>query len=504
MKFNLSHLRRIAVDNDYTTLKHPSGHEIKIAHKNLQPKMRGELEAVPMAEGGPVEEQAPEAMTHVPYEKSPEIEQEMQNIETAVQSAEPQQAQAPEAVPQTPQYSVPEPTENFSLAPAGQGINSSKNDPYGVEAGYQAYSQGQQEQRRGLEKQAEAESQQARESIPALQRQQDQLQTLSQLHEEHMNSLNKERESLMTDALKGHINPNQFWEEKSVPGKIGTIVGMLIGGLGGSDAPMKLLQTQIDRNIQAQKLNLENKHNLLNANRAQFQNERDAVDMTKVMTNDQVSNQIKLAAARATDPMAKARLLQSAGQLDKDSYQITGQTAMRRSMMTGQKNGTLDPETLIRFSPVIPEGEKEAAFKELGEAQATTKAKDNILSAFDQISKLNTVGNRVGSPLQSSESIKAIKDPIVASLSKGTAGRFTEADAGMLETLFPTLKDGPQSLAVKRQRLNALVSEKMNFPRLKSLGIDPTSHGRFNGQGQSGIPTAAPIKPGSKGTSGSF
>ena len=54
MNIDFSKFKKIECDNHATTLQHPSGHTIKIAHKGLSPKVKAELDEVPMhlAKGG--------------------------------------------------------------------------------------------------------------------------------------------------------------------------------------------------------------------------------------------------------------------------------------------------------------------------------------------------------------------------------------------------------------------------------------------------------------------
>lgn len=489
MKFNLSHLRRIAVDKDFTTLQHPSGHEIKIAHKHLQPKMRGELEAVPMAEGGD-----PADQKSIKDNMNAEIDQEIANADAAAQKAEPMpQAQpVPTPVPEKT-YEVPG-ASPLQLPQADMG--TVKNDPYGTQNYLQNYGQGLQETKQGIENQANAESQQSREAIPVLQKQADDLGKLQGLYKEHLDKLNGERQAMMDDLSKGHIDPNHYWEDKSLPGKVGTAIGLILGGMGGAltgqeNPALKLLNMNIERDIQAQKLNMSNKHSLLNVNRQQFQNENDATNMLRVMKTDQVSQELKLAAARSGDPMAKARALQAAGQLDMQAAPIVSQMAMRRSMLSGAQSGQIDPSTIIRFSPIIPEGEKEAAFKELATMQNMNKSKSNLLGGWDKFNSLNTYGKRAVSPLQTGSMMKTIEADL-GQLAKDSEGRVTTADVDYLKTQLPTITDDKQTRDYKRNKFNSFISEKMNFPRLKSAGIDTENSGRFNAQGQNKIQESAP------------
>lgn len=63
MKFNLHKWKKIKVDNSHTTLRNDKGHELKIKHGALSPKLRADLAALPsaMADGGEAENNA-EAM----------------------------------------------------------------------------------------------------------------------------------------------------------------------------------------------------------------------------------------------------------------------------------------------------------------------------------------------------------------------------------------------------------------------------------------------------------
>ena len=378
---------------------------------------------------------------------------------------------------------------------APQQLPAVPDDPYGAQAMSQAYMQGIGEQKAGLASQYEAQVMEAQKAQIAIQEQQAKQQALAEEYQSHTKSLQQERDSLMKDLNGGHINPNQFWEDKSFMGKLGTAIGLIMGGIGGGltgqeNPAMKFLQAQMDRNINAQRLNLENKHNLLNANRAQFQNERDALDATRIMQNDIVSNQLKLAAAQAAEPKAKAALLMNAGQIDQQSAAMQGQLAARRALMSGAGKGLVDPSVMIRM--VVPPEHQKDAYKEMAEAQGLVKTKDNLLSAFDQVEKINTVGGALTSPLQTHKQTRAIIDPLVAQLSKETAGRFTEADSAMVESLFPAKGDNPQTIAIKRQKLQSLISQKMNFPLLKSYGLDPLLKGRYGSGGQSRIQESAP------------
>lgn len=54
MKLNTADFSKIHADKHHTVLKHKAGHELKIAHSSLSPKIKAQLAALPMASGGEV------------------------------------------------------------------------------------------------------------------------------------------------------------------------------------------------------------------------------------------------------------------------------------------------------------------------------------------------------------------------------------------------------------------------------------------------------------------
>lgn len=66
---NLSKFTKISSDKEHTMLRAPEGHEIKIKHSALHPKMREQLAAIPMAKGGNVKDPTQEHL--LPGDKIP-------------------------------------------------------------------------------------------------------------------------------------------------------------------------------------------------------------------------------------------------------------------------------------------------------------------------------------------------------------------------------------------------------------------------------------------------
>lgn len=561
MKLHLKQFKKLHSDKHVTVLQHPDGHELTIAHAHLSPKMRAEVESMPMhasgkdmgeppvqklADGGGVastiapkdiEQFVPNYNDKVLAEKlsmgqmnQPPGQEQFMPMDTGLeqfqgpaesqviekelaQKAAPDQAnfvnwlqntqsaaaqndvRAQAGAPMTPMPEQQKTLAQRDMAQASPQGPQEPQDLFGTKAYVQAYGQGLEEQKAGILAGMDAESAMARAQAHAIEKNIKAQEALNTSFQQTKANLMAERQGLIEDIQNQKVDPNKFWTEKTLPSKISTAIGLILGGIGGGlmhqeNPALKLLNANIEREIQAQKLNIENKHTLLNANRAQFANEHDAANMTRLMLMDQVSNELKMAAAKTADPMVRARALQALGQLDMQSAPLMSQLSMRQAVLGGAKNGAIDPASAIRV--IVPEGQQAGAFKELQEAQNVVMAKNNILSAFDKLNQINTVGGLAISPIQTQKQVAAIRDPLIASLSKATAGRFTEQDAKMIEPLFPAKGDSAKTIAQKRNQLNQIISEKLHFPTLEAYGINVGSMGRFNAAGQSRIPTTAP------------
>lgn len=411
--------------------------------------------------------------------------------------------QAPMPLPPMPAGGAPKPGDAMAgglpeasgspQQPAAPG----SDDPYGTGATQDAYMKGIGEQKAGIFGEARALGAQGNAEAKVAHDAAVNKQNLLDSYQNETANLNTQRQHFVEMMQNQKIDPGHYLGEMSTMGRIGNAIGLILGGMGagvtgGKNPALEMLNSNIDRDIRAQEANLGTTKSLLEFNQQQFGNLREAKEMTRVMMTDVASQQLKEAAAKSQDPLAKARALQAAGQLDQTTAANVGQYAMRKTMLSGVKDGKVAPASFVEFA--LPKEERPAARKELADAQEAVKARDNILGSFDKIDKLQSVGSRVFSPIQSKQQIAALKGPLVAALSKATAGRFTEQDSAMLDPLFPDFKDDPGTKLQKRSALTRLINEKLNYPTLDAYHINPAkSGGRFNDQGQSRIPQSAPV-----------
>jgi hypothetical protein len=560
---NLSGFKKIKQDAKSTTLKHPLGHMIVIAHSALPEHRRAELNKLPFAEGGevdmkksgmsPKDNTSPASETKRPArheDESPRLNQgdreDGSTIDPRQKFAEgtphdtidvnpsaqmpdnlinpnagqqsdmnavrvtPPGAQDPGAMPYgvSPQDAAPPPPiSNQPQAGATQQMErpsaspqpTMEDDRFGQATQSKMMKEGYKMRQAGNTMQAVAEMSANDAAASALHKQIETQQKNVQEYQQHLGDLNSERQAFMEDVKNQHVDPNRYMSSLGFFGGIANAIGLIAGGISGGvlrqeNPALKYMQTQIDNDINAQKAELGKKENLLSANMRQFGNLRDATEMTKVMQTDIMANQLKEAAAKAGNPMAQARLLEAAGKLEMDAAPVMSQIAMRKTMLSGAAQGRIDPEMMIRINPYgVPPGQQEAALKELSQARNMIAARDNLLSAFDQVGKMQTLGNRVLNPYQSSRQIEALVGPLIEQLAKDNEGRVTPTTVEYLRKLMTTFGDNEETKQRNRAALNNFVSEKMHFSNLKSVGIDPQTLGRYNQSGQSKI-TETPIQ----------
>lgn len=154
---------------------------------------------------------------------------------------------------------------------------------------------------------------------------------LMQKYQENLSHIDTEVNALKEDIANSHIDPNQYWSgDKDGNGghsKIAAGIGMILAGFNPTNRPnaaIDFLQKQMDANIDSQKANLQSKHNLLGAFQKQYGDLNQATTMMRLTMNDQLQNQLGIAAAKAASPLAKAAADNAIGQL-KQKYAVDAQ-----------------------------------------------------------------------------------------------------------------------------------------------------------------------------------
>lgn len=185
----------------------------------------------------------------------------------------------------------------------------------GNQASQGIFNKGVNQELAGIDQQAAAISQQGAKETQILEKSIQEREEIKNKFNQHIADNETEYNNFIKDVQDQHIDPQHYFASQGTAGKVGTIIGLILGGLSGSDAPSKFLDQQIDRDIETQKMEMNKRNNLVSANMHRFNNIKDAMNMATAMQAGVVMNQLDKAAAEAKSPMAKAAALQAKGRL---------------------------------------------------------------------------------------------------------------------------------------------------------------------------------------------
>lgn len=196
--------------------------------------------------------------------------------------------------------------------------------------------------------QQQAESQEGNDKTALAQRYAAQQVAEAAQWEDERQSKMQEVQNAINDVHAGHINPNHYLESQNTGQHIATAIGLILGGAGahatgGQNMAMNFLNSQIDRDINAQKSNQQNNQTVLGAYQNKYQNSVAAENMARATNYGIYASQFDAAAAKATDPLARARALQAKAELQSKIIPLVNQANL---MQMGSKfNGNGDGVT---------------------------------------------------------------------------------------------------------------------------------------------------------------
>lgn len=325
----------------------------------------------------------------------------------------------------------------------------------------------------GAKAEAQAQADLGQQNAQILQESRDASMALQQQYKTDYDELNNERQGLIHDVQNGQINPEKFWDNHS---KLASSIGMIIAGFNPTNSPnaaMQYLDKQMEANLKAQQMNLDSKKSLLSANLQQFGNMKDAMNMTRVMQADLVTNQLQTAAAKASSPLAKAAALKAAGDIQAKYAPLFQQVAKQATMQKATQAANQDPRKIPALITALQATDPEAAkdmrqrfipglglandlegAKGLREMQTTVKT---VKSSINRLREIISTSGKSMSPDARAEAdtlrgllIGRLRVPITG------PGAMSEGERQLLEKMIPDAT-GMMSLDSRsKTRLDAL------------------------------------------------
>ena len=263
--------------------------------------------------------------------------------------------------------------------------------------------------------------------------------------------------TLDTELMSGQVNPNRVWSEASTGAQIGAVLGMLFSGIGAGvtgkeNMAVANINKMIDRDIEAQKANIQNKQSLFSKYLTQLGDSRQAEAAARLHLVQAAEVQVKQAQAKAATPQAQAAFEKTRAQMEQQKAQYTIELTkmMGNASLYGMGGGeggipfgresfyqASDPELQKR---IVPVADKQRSYlarsdQEAAELRKMESAYSKARKMLTELKQYSSLGARL-SPEQraKADAIVAKLPPLLNELN-GYA-RFTEMEQELLEKTF--------------------------------------------------------------------
>lgn len=339
---NLANFKKIKEDNKTVTMGHPNGHMITIAKSGVTALQRKQMERLPLhldeGSDGPIDTDNAES------EADARRIDEGTDYSTPAQISD-DQSSVPNQVPQHVADSPPAQNQiPLSNDPTKGLPNVSIGDVYGKSLA-------------GIKEKQAAETQLAQNTADIERQQQANIQSA----QDHWLTTNAEMQknigAALQDVKDGHINPNHYQESLSTGQRVTQAIGLLLGGFQGGfnrtgvNPAAQWVAGQINRDIDAQKVNLSNKETVYHGFLDQYKNAAVADQMARATQLGIYASKIREAGAKAGTPMAKANADIAASELERNiiplinNAHLTNQFANFNSGTAGNGSDKSGPES---------------------------------------------------------------------------------------------------------------------------------------------------------------
>lgn len=417
MKINTKQWKKLKADDRYTYFQDLHKNELKVAHTTLSPKLRAELASLPvhMAYGGEQEETSTKKKTELEEIEALAAEKSAEPVAAAPMDAPKSQAEMmaagygadlkapvkPYEVPADPTGAVYANAYNKDIDARNAALEASKGataaspmsrepqavaapaslsdsaltsatsgivQPQTIEQDEMKLMQGAQSQQiGGIQKEANALAKQAAVEQNALAEEQKAQQDIATHFQHDYTALENEQRAMFDDIKAGHIDPDRVYKNMSTVGKISTIIGLIGAGIatrpGEENAAVKMLNHQIDQDIDAQKADLSNKHNMLSALSQQMGSVRAGAEVMKNIQLGIAANKMQQAATQFKDPIVRAKADQMIGALKQQmvatNAKLAAQQTVDKLLVAVNKDPSKAPQLLQAMRKVNPDAAKE-------------------------------------------------------------------------------------------------------------------------------------------------
>jgi hypothetical protein len=349
---NFKDFKKVDVTKTHTVFQHPNGHTIHISHDSLTPEQKKQMRGIPvqsamdklrerhsskgverMYEGGETPYYSPQEKEQM--ESDPEYAKFLAKVKTEHPEAYAEmdrKAKAMEMLKSTEQPTAPVvPPMQATPVMQSQPTVSAAKPSFNLDLNQYLPQQPQQPNetvaqqpqqptdvyRKSLETETKAgqeikniQQQEQEQQAKSIQGVMTQLQQTANYYTQEKDRVRKMRERVQREVLDQDIDPNRYVGNMSTMGRVSTALGLILGGIGagmtgGKNLAFEALQNAIDRDVDAQKLQLDKKNNLLTAYYKIYGDMEQAEAATKAQLMSMAQMQAGLITAKSQSKQAE-------------------------------------------------------------------------------------------------------------------------------------------------------------------------------------------------------
>lgn len=289
------------------------------------------------------------------------------------------------------------------------------------------------------------------------------------------------RRAVIRDKIeKGDIDPNRFVHSMSTGQKITTGIGLILGGIGagmthGENPALKYLNQQIDNDLKSQEIDLGKNKSLLSETLQDVGNLRDARILAESHMRDATAANLQMAAAKATDPIQKARAQDAFGKWQMETEQKLMPMKIKEAAIAAYKSGQLRPEQAI--NAIVDEKDRDEARKELLAVNNFEKTIRSVNKLFERTKGISSALSNIPFT-QSKTEMKTTNAQIIGAAREMARGQGVLSDKEVDDVIKPFQvgsMDREEQIKEKNKALVNLLGTKMKpqTPYLSQYGLAP-------------------------------
>lgn len=290
-------------------------------------------------------------------------------------------------------------------------------------------------QKAGIDLAAKTEAAQGKKEASLLQ---DQASKQQAIMDKYNAEYQKDIQNFQAESEKFRNDPidsQRFINSMSGGQKAMNAIGLILGGIGqglagGENVALKMLQKQIDADIDSQFKNKDIQSKYIQNLQQTMADKKDAMITAKALYADILNNKMQQLAAESKDPMAKARALQIGGQLMQPYEQMAQMNAQRKTVISAVDQGLMPAESGVQA--LASKEDKPQVHKELEQYNVAKKTVDTIKTNMAEVRKLLKTADAFIPGSQTNKQIQSLQNDIYA-VGKSIFGNFTGGERDLVE-----------------------------------------------------------------------